>query len=462
MKKTIYVFLLLAGGWMPWKALAEIPEMALSLEQAESRTLKSSPRLQAKIFEVRACHDKADSQYGLLWPKLSLEASWRYVSEVPEINVPLQPRALSLRMADNTSYSIGPMLAWNIWDSGAVFHAWKAVESALQAKQQELDGLQRELTLKTRLAYFQTQMGQAQIDLLQESLQLAQFQYRDIQGQFKAGASSRMDLLSSHLEVLNRERLLSQARTDLTGSLRDLLSLTGSGEGLDLSRPAAARSREKIPEAKGSTPTVVIWLDPLEKSLARLEPASQGRLDANYPQLQTLVELAESSQAAAQALGSGHWPKIQVYGKTSLDYPNGPVLETIHQNTAGVNASWSIWEGNRVVKAVAEQDDQAQSLLQQKQQVLIDLQNTWQKALDRLAQLHSDRELNRKSAEETGELARLVYAAYRSGRTSYLDVQAANLKNLEARTQVVRTETQMLMQLALLDSLSESKEEKQP
>ena len=62
--------------------------------------------------------------------------------------------------------------------------------------------------------------------------------------------------------------------------------------------------------------------------------------------------------------------------------------------------------------------------------------------------------INETAAKETGELADLVYEAYRAGGARFIEVQAANLKAMEAKVQEARTRVEMLGQLAVLRSLA--------
>jgi hypothetical protein len=59
---------------------------------------------------------------------------------------------------------------------------------------------------------------------------------------------------------------------------------------------------------------------------------------------------------------------------------------------------------------------------------------------------------------ETRELSRVAYSAYTAGRAEYIEVQAANLKELEAGTQAALNQVQQAMQLAMLESLTPDKE----
>lgn len=442
-------FILLAGLLAVSGARAEEPALLnLSLEHAVVQAYKTSNRLQAKLYELEAYHSREAVNGSLLWPRLTLEASWKYMTNVPEIAV--MPRMPAVKLGDNNNYSVGPMLTWSIMESGGTYFAWRAAQAVVRAKENEVEALRREIRLRTQMAYFQTQMALAQNRLIADQLRLSQVQYRDIRNQTQAGQASRIDLLSAHQDVINNQRQLRLAQTDLASALRDLLNWTGGGEGIDPTRPADAGTTP----AGEAAPTVRLALDPLPQSLARLEAAAHGRPDPEYPQAQMFLELAEANRRSADSLGTGHWPKVQLSAKTSLDYPNGPVLETVNQNLFGVNVSWSLYEFGRVAEQTAEQRHNAEMNAKQADQTRTDVLLAWNKARDQVAQFREVQEFDRQAVGETDELARLVYQAYRTGRSTYLEVQNANYRALGAKIQSVRTNVQLLMQLATLESLT--------
>jgi len=59
-----------------------------------------------------------------------------------------------------------------------------------------------------------------------------------------------------------------------------------------------------------------------------------------------------------------------------------------------------------------------------------------------------------RASAEAEELAGLVYESYKAGRSTFIEVQSANLRELEAKVQSAKTDVQILIQLAVLSSLS--------
>ena len=84
-----------------------------------------------------------------------------------------------------------------------------------------------------------------------------------------------------------------------------------------------------------------------------------------------------------------------------------------------------------------------------------DLQRDWLKSHDRLKSLKDEKALGEQSVRDTEAYYKLVYGSYQNGSSTYLEVQSAELGALQAKVRLATTETQMLIELATLSSLSE-------
>lgn len=432
-----------------------VPRLNITLEQAETRALTYSPAIRAKHAEWKSTQAKAAGQSALLWPKLSVEGRVNYITEVPEFEIALplpNTQPVQLAMGDNLNYSVGLQAVWKVWDSQAIRASAKALDKIAQAKQSEMKALEREVRLQTRLSYFQTQLTMERVKLLLDALRLAEAQHSDIQAKAQAGASSRIDRLSSELDVIACERQLREARNALATVIRQVYHLMGQEPEHSVSMPLGERAGKSLP-ASVARPSVIIVLDPRETSRVKLESAQKAQKASEQPNLRSLLALTEAAQQLAASAGSGYWPQVFVSAKTSLDYPNGPVLEQTHQNIIGASVSWPLWQNGRTSNLVSEQTAQVHAREARYEQVQSKLHLTWQNAQDQLIQLQDVRKLNVRAVQHSESLAQLVYNAYQAGRVKYLEVQAANLRVLEASTQSAITDTKILIQLALLDSL---------
>jgi outer membrane protein TolC len=436
---------------------AEKPSLELGLKQVEEAALSNARSLKAAENELAAADYKSWSVATLMLPRLSADGTWRYQTEVPSLVMPL-PKPLpapTLQFGDNTNYSVGPTLSWNIWDSGVSYNLWQSAKAMERAKAEDLRAQKNEMKLKARLEYFQTQLAGEQVLLMSEDLKLAQSRDKDMRVQLAAGSSSRIDALAARNEVLLARGRLRQARLDLAGCVRDLQALTSLAPGADPALPEDARVAEAGEPADSGEATLLVRLDSLEQSLLSLQGAQSAILDKDHPRLAQLKELVEAAQRQAESAGSANWLKVQGSLRASLDYPNGPVLENVNQKSAYVSATMPLFAFGQAWAQTGEQEKNAQAGREREAQLCSDMKRDWLKARDSLASLKDLKEIYALSVKETQELYRLVYDAYKNGSSSYLEVQDASVHALQAKVQAARIDVQILIQLAILDSMGE-------
>ncbi|MCM2276717.1 MAG: TolC family protein [Oligoflexia bacterium] len=420
--------LVLALLFLPGPSRAETSRASLELKEAEQKALERSPRLAASRAEAQAAREQADAAGSALFPRLTLEANYRYVSEIPRLAV--GPTGLSFGAHDNVS--IGPQLSYSLWDGGTARAGWNSVRKLSEAREEDLRQARLQVRLAARAAYFRVQLGCQELKLVSESLKLAESQERDIRNRFKAGAASRVDTLAAHREALSLQMKYRQARAELASSLRELAAI------IDEALPA---------------PDVLV-VDSQAKSLQELSPSEPRALSANHPQLQAQLRLSEAQTLAADGHRGERWPRILLTGKSSYDTPNGPIQEWVWQNTAGVSLSLPLFEASRAASLASQKSAEALAAEKRAEQLRTDLERDWAKARLQLESAREQRELSQAAAREAAEIAELIYASYKAGRTNFLDVQSANNRVLEARVQLARIQAQILTETARLESFA--------
>jgi outer membrane protein TolC len=432
-------------------ASADAREFRLGLDEGVKAALANSDRLKAVEREYAAARQKSLGTAGVLLPRLYIDASYRYVEEVPEMA--LVPNRPPVKFGDNENWSVGPAASWTVWDWGSAYLGWRSVSALTAAKSEEVGLTRRQVRLTAANSYCQVQVALEASRLLADSLRLAQDQYRDISLRLKAGSASRLDALLAHQDVLARQREFVQARTALGSALQDLFALTGSGTGLDTSFPVDAETAKALP-ADVPPASLVVALDPMEISATVLESVAGRGPDPAYPGVRYFSRLADSSRSTANGILASNLPAVSITGKVSRDYPNGPVLEEINQRMALAVVSFPVFEWGRRGREEWEYREKAKAFEERRDLASVELARDWSKASDALAGLAVQREVNRQASAETAELARLTYDAYKTGQARFTEVQAANLRALQARVQEARTKAETLIQLAIIRSFS--------
>lgn len=445
----IVIALALAGAPVAAAAAPAPTVLALSLADVERAALAASPAVKAADEDLAAAAAGASGSFGALWPKLSLEGSYRYVGEIPSLAI--IPKAPPFPFGTHDNYSVGPQVAWNL-DALGTYESWKSAAAARQARREALTAQRAGVRLEARSLYLGAWLASEQVRLLGGSLALSVSQAGDIHLRQGAGASSRADDLLATNEALNRRMQFRQARADLAGALRDLFALTGLGGGAD---PALPLPDGMAAPADAAPPTLTVRLDPVTDLLAALGPASASPYNPDPARVRALAASAEAARRLATGLSAGHWPRLSVAAKRSVDYPNGPLPEQVWQNTVTVAASFPLFSFGQVSGSVATQAATARAAERRTDQARVDAERDWRKALDQIAALTEARPLNAQVVASATEVARLTFLSYEAGSASYLEVQSANLGALSAGVAAARTDVTLLLELAMAASLNE-------
>ncbi len=426
--------------------------LKISMPGAITDSLKNSAKLKSAEMEAAAAKSAAKSQRSFLYPRFFFDGTYRYVTSVPSLDIPI-PAIGTRKLGDNNNYSVGPALTWTLWDKNGARKNWAGAEEQEKSKEAAAEAVKKQLIFAARAAYFQSQMALEQLRLISGYLALAQAQYRDIKLSCDAGSKSKIDEMMANREVLAKKKMLIQARTELAEALRDLAAITGEDGSYDLSLPFYSADEKTLPEGI-EPPTVILEMDSIGDSFSALEKYAAAVPDDSHPAIRAISDSARALDSAAEGLKAAMWPKIILSAKSSVDYPNGPDPVSFNQNAVGVAASFPLFEAGRTKKMSEEQSRRAEALRMQARQSEQDLERDWAKASDRLKGLLLQKEINKQYAGQAEELAKIVYKSFMAGRSTCLEVQSADNRALEAKTESVRTDIGILIQLATLENMS--------
>ena len=447
MRMRILLILLLAA------APARAEDLALTLSTAESSALAVSNEYRAARLSAESAAAAAATG-ALLDPRVTLEGSLRYAQVIPEMALPPLlggPRPLG----DNWDYSVGPSLYWTVFDGGVLRSGREAALKTAAASRAEEEDIRRQVLLKTRTAYFRLQLALERVYLIGENLQLSLAQLSDISNGAKAGTRSRLDEIRAREETLDRRRDLVQARGDLASALRDLALFTGLDLPSGASLPMDSRL-EGLGLEDGRDAGLYIKAEPYGQILQRFLPAAFAPLQKDLPSVAALDYSAGAYKAMAGSYRAERLPRLQLGARSSIDYPNGPNIYSFLQNSASLSVSLPLFEGGSSAEKARGSELAAGAASERKTWEQLVSENRFRKALDAHAELLAEQAINKSAADDAQEAARLAYDSYKSGGSTWLDVESADLKELQAKTASAATDAEILLNLALLDSLTGS------
>jgi len=425
------------------EARSQVPSYELHLNEALSKAKNRSDQLKSVKSDILASQEQSDASYTSLLPELTLDGNLHYVSTVPTIQI--APGTPAFALGTHLNYSIGPTLSYTVWDGGASRDLHKSQEKTTEARKQDERTQTAQVLSSVRLAYIRTQLGLEQLRFLSDSLKLSKSQAQDISNRHKEGTSSTLDLLTAKKEVLSYELLFKQRQTDLSSALRDLVALVEQKPSLEI----------KEPTPKGFTNSG-LWLilDPLEDTLKSENASEPAELSETPPQVLSQELFADSLELLAKSQKSALYPRLQISGRTSLDYPNGPIPERINQNTLAVGFSMPIYEFSKVQHLAAQKTYEAEAARHRKNQIASDMQRDFAKSKETLRSLRQQDKDAREVLNQAEKLAKMYYEAYRLGRITLIEVQASNLRTLQAKVDLSQIQAFILNHLTILKTLA--------
>jgi len=445
--RYIFIFLILAGS-------AKAGDFNVTLKAAEESALAADGQYKSAKFYASAASAAAAAAGSLLYPRLSLEGTLRYNEVVPAIAM---PPALGggKPLGDNWNYSIGPTAAWTLFDGGALRYGRRSAGAAVAARSAEEESARRQAILKARAAYFQLQLALERLWLTGESLQLSLNQMKDIALGAKAGSRSRLDEIRASQETLARKRDFLRARADLSATLRDFSFTTGVELPGDAGLPLDARMAGR--DYGGAEPaSMLVRAEPYEAILGRMLPAAEAPAESELPAVRSLRRAAEAYKASASAFKAERSPRLVLGARSSVDYPNGPNLYSFVQNSASLGLSLPLFESGRSSEKQKESALNEAAALAKRDEAAASAKRDFDKAADAYKALMAEQGINIEAVDDAAEAAKLAYEAYKAGGGTWLDVESANLKALQAKNTAVSTNAEILMKLAVLDNLTGS------
>src|SRR5262249_161764 len=146
-------------------------------EESVQAAFETSDAWKSAHLAAEAAQDQALAERGMMIPRLSVDGSYRYITEIPTLQV--TPQSPAIPFTTHNQYSFGPDLTWTVFSGGTLYQGWQAALANARAQNLQADAIRRQIRLAARLAYFQAQLASEQVRLYAESYRVEQAQYND-------------------------------------------------------------------------------------------------------------------------------------------------------------------------------------------------------------------------------------------------------------------------------------------
>jgi outer membrane protein TolC len=423
----IVVGLLTGGGGSGFGvhvAAQDAPVQRVTLEEAKARALAASHRVAELRARELAAQASVAGRQALERPVVSAIAGYTRTNHVLEFTVPTPagpPRVIYPDIPDNYRTRID--LQWPIYTGGRADALERAAQAEAGAVTADVATAQAELRLEVTRAFWAAVTAQASLGVLDRSLTRAQARVTDARERLAAGLVPPNDVASAEAQHARQRMLSIEAANQRALALADLARLTGADPRQAL-EPAATLESERV------------LAQPVDTLVAEGQAARSERRA-----LDLRVASAEAQGAAAAAAKR---PMVVIGAGADYARPNPRIFPRVgrweESWDAGVNVTWSLWDGGRAAADVAQASHLAEAGRQRLQEFdsLLALE-VRQRTLD----IDSGRATVAAADEgvrAATEAHRVVTERYRAGvitQTEVLDAEVALLQAELDRTRAL-------------------------
>ncbi len=317
--------------------------------------------------------------------------------------------------------------SWNIsiratqllFAGGGVTATVRSQQLAREAAVLAMQAVVNDVLLEVRTRFYAVLVSRERIKVQEQNIELLRRQLQDVKNRFEAGTVSNFEVLRAEVALANAQPALITARNNIRTAIDDLRQSLGFVS-------ATPPNLTKTPEFLGALDYRPVGYD-LASALAS---AREQR-----PELQRLRLLESAAEEAVKASRAGYFPAISLFSSYDgrKDPRSNAFSDTLHGWTAGLQASWNIFDG----RATAGQVIQARSLLDQTKlatassQLAVDVEV--RRAVNSLQEATELAEASVKVVEQAEEAVRLANARFSAGTATQLDVLAAQTDLTTAR-----------------------------
>ncbi|OGW40322.1 MAG: hypothetical protein A2010_15830 [Nitrospirae bacterium GWD2_57_9] len=390
----------------PPDRLPEAPAMALTLEDCITLALKNNPGLQLEREKVSELESEYLIASSALYPRLSLSAYYQRLDS-DRLGVPSNMLYSEETLAQARLKQI-------LFDGGKAWNNRNAAVKGEEAQRISAETSRLDTILAVSQAYYRALEAREIRKVSETSLQQREAFFKLTEAFHKAGRATRVEFLKAEAQLLDAERSLLLA----TEALRLSELILKKVIAVDLGTPI-----EIANSLPGDLP------EPPAEDLVLQETFE------NNPDLTRVSTLKEQSEASLRAAEGQYWPEISLQGTYGIRERDS---DRDSEWTAGVFLEWPLFEGGltrgQVGKARSKVNQISWSGKAVKDQVQVDLREALGNLRTALAAVRASRRL----ADAQEEAYQAALAFYKRGKSTYVEVLAAQVDLTQAKASLVR------------------------
>lgn len=408
---TNFLFFLLFSGSL----IAQTT--VLSKEEAIRTTLENNYGIliSQNLLEI-ADNNKNILNSGYL-PSLTGLAGTNY--NIEDIEAQLQSgENREISGAKTNRYNASLNLNYTLFDGLGRWYNFKVLKEQYNLTALEARETIENTILQMMSVYYEVARLTENVDVLEEALEVSKERVTRAQYQYEFGQSNRLAILNAEVDVNNDSINLLLARQNLINTKRDLKVLLNEPE---------------IAPVTFLVDTTVTFISALQ-----LEAYLNDALVNNVTILQANSSI-EISEFAIKISKSGYLPTVGLTGSYGWNTNSLPATSFVQNSTssgyaAGLNLSWSLFDGGTTIVNVRNARIRQENELLLKQQLLLGIQRDIKNALGVYENLKYIYEVQEKNVLTNENNFERTQEQFKTGLISSIEFRQAQINLLNAKT----------------------------
>lgn len=313
----------------------------------------------------------------------------------------------------NNTYGNTLQAGYNLDTSGSLKHTRERASYALNAADLTLENTKQSVKLQTTQAYYQLLECRNLVDVDQEAVDTLQEHLSNVNAQYRVGTVAKSDVLASEVQLANAQQSLVTAQNNYDIAMASLNNIIG------------------LP-----SDTILSVKDQLQYTAypdLNLDKCTVYALDNRPDGIAADYQVEQSKEALAIAK-AGHLPTVTAAVTRSLTGRDEFKEDITGQWTAGLTASWNIFDNGQVTASV----EQAKAGLRAAEESAAATKETIQLNVREqyLSLLAAEKNIQTtsKAVEQAEEDYKIAQVRYSAGVDTNLSVMDAQEKLTSART----------------------------
>lgn len=421
--KTLRLTLLFTGLTLAASAASDLPPLPrpLTLDVALDYAVAHSPTLLRTREQIREQEGVLVTARASRLPTVSANGSAARIDD----------HRLESPLYDDRSWSVDVTASQVLYAGGGLQAQERAQRAQLEAARLAFNAALSDTLLGVRQQFYGVLLAREVIAVREEALQVLESELTYARSRRDAGTGSDFDLLRAEVAVANARPGLIRARNALKIAQEQLRTTLGA---------ASTPSGDLDVQGSLVVPT---------REIALTDAVAAAR--AHRPELLQQERLVQAADQGVIGARSGYQPTVSAVGGYAWTSPSLVTSSgNLHGWSAGVQASWNIFDSKATAGKVTQARSRAQQsrLALEERQLAVELEvRTAHASLVEASEvLHASEQV----VTQARESLRLSQTRYQAGLSTQLDVLSAQSSLTEARSNLAQAQHDYAVALASL------------